>query len=269
MLAHDLVGVARDALTEGRSGEAMRSASRALALDPEARDAAEIVMSVMLQPPRDVPVEVREELAGSDGEMVSTHARAATPGYLLIASFLPLIIWNGVRSWPIVLAMFGLALVMTWAAWDLTRRPRRSVAHMVVYALGNSLLLALIGRLAGPLVVVPAIVSFVTGSVVTYPTFLARKWLLIVIMLAGFLVPIVLEALGVLARTWEMNAAGLLTYGEAMRLQGLPGIVTMLLAAVAAVLMAGLQSARVGNASRDAHHRLVLQAHHLRQLLPH
>jgi serine/threonine-protein kinase len=268
MLAHDLVGVARDALGEGRSSDAMRSASRALALDPEARDAAEIVMSVMLQPPRDVSPEVREQLAASDGEMVSTHARAATPGYILIASFLPVIVWNGVRSWPVVLGMFGLSLLMTWAAWDLTRHPRRSVAHMVVYAFGNSLLLALIGRLAGPLLVVPAIVSFVTGSLVTYPTFLVRKWLLIVIMLAGFLVPMLLEASGVLARTWEMNDAGLLTYGEAMQVHGLPAIVVVLLGSVAAILMAGLQSARVGNASRDAHHKLVLQAHHLRQLLP-
>jgi hypothetical protein len=32
--------------------------------------------------------------------------------------------------------------------------------------------------------------------------------------------------------------------------------------------MAGVQSARIGNASRAAHHRLVMHAHQLRQLLP-
>jgi hypothetical protein len=37
---------------------------------------------------------------------------------------------------------------------------------------------------------------------------------------------------------------------------------------VAIIIMAGLQSARVANASRAAHHRLVLHAHQLRQLLP-
>lgn len=268
MMAHDLVGIARDAVREGRGGDAMRAASRALALDPEARDAAELVMHVMLQPPSEVSPEVRAHLQRSDGEAVSEHARAATPGYILIAAFLPIIVWNGVRSWPTVLAMFGLALVMAFAAWDMTRRPLKSVPYMVVYAIGNALLLAILGRLAGPLLIIPAVISFVTGSVVTYPAFLGRKWLLIGIMLAGFLGPIALEAFGVLAPTWQMSEAGLLSFGDAMHVEGAPTIATLLLAGVATIAMAGLQSARVGNASRAAHHRLVIHAHHLRQLLP-
>jgi serine/threonine protein kinase len=268
MMAHDLVGLARDAHREGRSGDAMRAASRALALDPEAADAADIVMHVMLQPPAQTPPEVVAYLQQSDGEAVSQHARAATPGYILIASFLPIIAWNGVRSWTIPLAMFALALVMAVAAWDLTRRPIKSIAHMVVYAIGNSLLLAIIGRLASPLIIVPAMVSFVTASVVTYPTFLVRKWLLIVIMLAGFLVPIVLEAYGLLAPTWTITDAGVVIFGDAMYLRGAPAIATILLAGVATVVMAGVQSARIGNASRAAHHRLVMYAYQLRQLLP-
>jgi serine/threonine-protein kinase len=268
VMAHDLVALARDAYREARTGDAMRAASRALALDPEARDAAELVMHIMLQPPPELPPEVREQLLRSDGEAVSQHARAATPGYILIASFLPIIVWNGVRSWPEVLALFGLAVVMAIAAWDMTRRPLKSVTHMVIYAIGNSALLAIMTRLAGPLLVVPAVVAFVTGSLVTYPTFLVRKWLLIAIMLAGLIVPLALEAVGVLAPTWKMTDAGLLSFGDAMHVHGIPTIVTVVLAAVAVAVMAGIQSARIGNASRAAHHRLVLQAHQLRQLLP-
>jgi hypothetical protein len=268
MMAHDLVGIARDAYREGRSGEAMRAASQALALDPQARNAAELVMQLMLQPPAHVPAEVVVQLQRSDGEAVSEHARAATPGYILIASFLPIIAWNGVRSWPIVLAMVGLSIVLAFAAWDMTRRPLKSVAHMVVYAIANSLVLALMGRLASPLLVVPALAAFVTGSIVTYPAFLVRKWLLIGIMLAGFIVPVALEAAGVLAPTWQLTPAGLLATGDAMEVRGTSTIVTVLLAGIAVIVMAGLQSARIGNASRAAHHRLVMHAHQLRQLLP-
>ncbi len=268
VMAHDLVSLARDAHREGRATDARRAASRALALDPAARDAAELVMHVMLQPPHEVPPDALEELRRSDGEAVSEHARAATPGYILIAAFLPLIVWNGVRSWPTVLAIFGLAIALAVAAWDLTRRPAKSVGYMVAYVTANSLLLSIMTRLLGPLIVVPALFAFVTGSLVTYPTFLVRKWLLIGIMIAGFFAPVVLETVGVLAPTWELNHAGLLTFGYAMRVHGAPAIATILLAAVAVIGMAGLQSARVGNASRAAHHRLVLQAHRLRQLLP-
>ena len=268
VMAHDLVALARDAYRESRTGDAMRAASRALALDPEAGDAAELVMHIMLQPPAELPPEVREQLRSSDGDAVSRHARAATPGYILIAAFLPIIIWNGVRSWPEVLALFGLAIVMAIAAWDLTRRPLRSLTHMVIYALGNAALVAILTRLVGPLLVVPALVAFVTGSVVTYPTFLVRKWLLIGIMLGGMLVPLGLEVVGVLGPTWRMTDAGLLSFGHAMYVHGAPTIVTVVLAGVAVVVMAGIQSSRIGNASRVAHHQLVVQAYQLRQLLP-
>lgn len=268
VMAHDLVALARDALREGKHGDAMRAAGRALALDPETTDAAQLVSHLMLQAPADASPEVREQLRESDDEAVSTHARAATPGYILIASFLPFIAWNGVRSWSTVLAMFGLALVMTVAAWDLARRPRKSLAHWIVYAFGNALLVAIMCRLASPLVVVPAVVSFVTGSVVTYPPFLARKWLLITIMLAGWVVPFALELAGVLPATWRLDEHGLAIVGDAMHVHGTPAIVTIALGAIATIMMAGLQSARVGRASREAHHRLVLQSHQLRQLLP-
>lgn len=268
VMAHDLVGLARDAMREGRGGDAMRAAGRALALDPETSDAAQLVSHLMLQAPVDASADVREQLAVSDDAAVQEHARAATPGYVMIASFLPVIAWNGVKSWPVVLGLFGLAVVMTFAAWTVARWPRKSFAFWIVYAVGNALILALIDRIASPLLAVPALVSFITGSVVTYPAFLHRKWLLIGIMLAGWLTPFVLELADVLSATWTMDERGFVIFGDAITLVGLPAIATVVLAGVATVLMAGLQLSRVGRASRQAHHRLVLQAHQLRQLLP-
>jgi serine/threonine-protein kinase len=268
VMAHDLVALARDAMREGRGADAMRAAGRALALDPEMTDAAQLVSHLMLQAPVDASPEVREQFAVSDDAAVSEHARAATPGYILIASFLPIIAWNGVKSWPVVLALFGLALVMTVAAWDVARRPRKGFFFWIVYAVGNAAILAMIDRIASPLLAVPALVSFITGSVVTYPAFLHRKWLLIGIMLVGWLTPFVLEAANLLPATWTMDERGFVIFGDAITLVGLPALATVVLAGVATVLMAGLQSSRVGRASRQAHHQLVLQAHQLRALLP-
>jgi serine/threonine-protein kinase len=268
VMAHDLVALARDAMREGRAGDAMRAAGRALALDPEMTEAGQLVSHLMLQAPSDASPEVREQLAVSDDAAVREHARAATPGYVMIASFLPLIAMNGVKSWPVVLGLFALALVMTVAAWDLAKRPRKSFVHWVVYAIGNALILAFIDRIASPLLAVPALVSFITGSVVTYPPFLTRKWLLIGIMLTGWLAPLALEVVDVLPATWTIDERGFVIFGDAITLLGIPAIATVVLAGVATVLMAGLQSSRVGRASRQAHHQLVLQAHQLRALLP-
>jgi len=267
-MANELVWSARSALDGGRRPEAMRTASRALALDPNATGAAELVTMLMLDPPRKPPEELRQALRDSDAIYIARHARAAIPGYVLIALFLPLIVFNGVLDWTIVLAVVGSALGLAVAAWQLATRPARSFAWMVAYALGNSLVLVLLGRLGGAFTFVPALVSYITASVITYPAFLERSWVLIAIMAGGFLLPFGLELGHVIERTWEIQEHGILVRGNAMELGGMSALVTVIAASVATVVMAGIQSAVLGRANREAQHRLVTVAWHLHQLLP-
>ena len=267
-MANELVSSARTSLDTNRRPEAMRAASRALALDPSAEGAAELVTMLMLDPPKTPPAELREALRNSDAVYISRHAKAAIPGYVVIALFLPLIVFNGVLDWSIVLGVVASALGMAFAAWQLVRQPSRSFAWMVTYAIGNSLVLVLLGRLGGAFTFVPALVSYITASVITYPAFLERSWVLIAIMVAGFLLPFGLEVGGVIDKTWEIRESGILVRGSAMTLGGSSAMITAILACVATVVMAGFQCAVLGRANRDAQHRLVTLAWHLRQLLP-
>ena len=65
-----------------------------------------------------------------------------------------------------------------------------------------------------------------------------------------------------------MRDDGILITGGAMRLGGRSALVSVVLASVAVVVMAGIQAWVLGRAKRDAQHKLVAQAWHLRQLLP-
>ena len=267
-MATELVWAARADLDGDHRADAMRAASRALALDPNVSGAAEIVMRVMLEPPRQPPPELLEAIRRSDADDVARHARAAFPGYLLMAAFLPIIVWNGVLSWPLVIAAVGLALGMAAAAHALRKRPLRSFDWMVIYAIGNAAVVATLGRVAGELTVVPALLAFITASVITYPMFLERPLLLLGIMLGGLFVPLVLEASGVIARSWELRDGGLFLRGVAMNYGSVSAVITVLLAATATIVMAAVQSTVLGRAARTAQHALVAQAWHLRQLLP-
>jgi eukaryotic-like serine/threonine-protein kinase len=267
-LAIEQVNHARVALADGRRGDAMRLASHALALDAECTAAGELVTTLMLTPPRKPPPELRAAIHQADAEDISRHARAAIPGYVLIAAFLPIIVWNGVLSWPAVIASAVIALAMAFAAHRLVRKPQRSLAWMVAYAIGNALVIMSLARLAGPLTFVPALVSFMTASVITYPTFLKRPYILAGIMLAGFLLPIGLESLDWLPASWQLVPDGLLLRGNAMALDGPSAMLTIVLACTATVVMAGIQSTVLARAKRTAQHQLVAQAWHLRQLLP-
>jgi serine/threonine-protein kinase len=267
-MAIDLVWQARAALEADQRNEAMATASRALALDPQVAGAAEIVTRLMLEPPRTTPPELRDALREADAADISRHAKAAIPGYVLMAGFLPLIIWNGVLKWWIVMAMVVSALGMAVAAVRLMRSPLRSFGWMALYAVGNAVVMVMLSRIAGPFTFVPALVSFITASLITYPTFLERPWVLTGIMLGGFLLPIGLEATNIIPSTWDMREGGILMQGNAMNLAGAPALFTTLLASTATVVMAGIQSSVLGRANRAAQHKLVAQAWQLSHLLP-
>jgi serine/threonine-protein kinase len=267
-MAIELVWQARASYDAGLAAEAMRTASRALALDPTAAGAAELVTRLMLEPPREPPPEVREAILRTDADSTRRHARTAVPGYLLIAAFLPIIIWNGVLRWPIVLGSTGLALAMALAAWRLVRDPDRPYLWMVIYTGGNALLLATLSRLSSSFTFVAALATLMAMLTVTYPAFVRRPAVVIATILGGYLVPIGLEALGALRSTWILVDGGMLIRGDAVRVDGAPAVSSLVLASVATVVMAGVLSAKLARANRDAQHRLVTQAWHLRQLLP-
>ncbi|NVB84336.1 MAG: serine/threonine protein kinase [Kofleriaceae bacterium] len=268
-MAVDLVWTARASVNEGRRADAMRLAGRALALDPESAGAAEIVTTLMLEPPAEPPPELRDALRAADETGVRRHARTAVIAYLAIASFLPIAAWNGIKRWDIVLGVFGASILMAAAALLISLRPRRSMASMIGYALGNVILLALLSRMAGPFTFVPALACVVIMSSMAYPTFTERPAVLLVLIVVGFLVPIGLEHEGLLSMTWEIDGGKLISHAGALSLQGTPTLAMLIGASVATIAIAGIHAARIYRAGRDAQRRLLMQTWHLRQLLPH
>jgi hypothetical protein len=268
-MAIDLVWSARTALEQGDRGEAMRIASRALALDPQAEGAAEIITTLMLQPPDREPPELRAWIKRAENDGISRHARTAIPGYLAIAAFLPAMIYSGVERWAPILGLVGFALLLAFCAWQLVRKPERSFVEMVLYACANAAMLVMLSRLAGPFTFVPALTVYITFTVMTYPAFIQRPIALAIIMAGGFFLPILLELLHVLPRTWQLApGVGLLSYSGAINVDKASSAVIVVAASLVTILMAARQSAVLARLNRNNQHRLVAQAWHLAQLLP-
>jgi hypothetical protein len=123
-------------------------------------------------------------------------------------------------------------------------------------------------RMAGPFIIVPGLVCVVTMSVMAYPAFIERPWVLILIMLTSFSVPLALEAAHVVPMTWELRDGGLVSHAQALELSGTPSHVLILGATLATFVVAGINAARIARTNRVAQRQLVTQAWHLRQLLP-
>jgi hypothetical protein len=168
-----------------------------------------------------------------------------------------------------VLGAFATALLMAFGAWRISRHPLRSFAWMLMYGMGNALLLAVITRMAGPFTFVPALACVVVMSVMAYPQFEGwRAWVLIGMLLVGVLVPIGVESAGYIARTWDLEHGTLVSHAGALEIGGYRTIVLLLGASIASIVIAGRIAARIYGTSREAQHRLATQAWHLRQLLP-
>jgi serine/threonine-protein kinase len=261
-LAEELVTFARAALGRNQRTDALRAASQALAIDPRVAGAGELVTTLMLEPPPVPPPALVAAFDAADRADVSRHAKAAIPGYVLIAAFIPAVVLTKVIHWPVVIATAVAALVMALAAYRLARVPERSFKWMVAYGIGNALIMVLLGSLVTPFMVVPAVASFVTASVITYPAFLERPLVLVVTMVLGWLAPLAVPG------AWSITGDGLVLHGNAVSLGSTVTVVVALAGSMAAVVMAGIQSTVLGRAHRAAQHKLVAQAWQLRQLLP-
>jgi predicted benzoate:H+ symporter BenE len=129
-------------------------------------------------------------------------------------------------------------------------------------------LLVMLSRMAGPFTFVPALACFMTASMMAYPSLGAHPGILIVTILAGFLVPIGLELVDVLTRTWELRDGMLVSHAGALELQGSSSVTMVVVGSVATIAVAGIHNAVTAKAYRSAQRQLVMQTWHLRQLLP-
>ena len=267
-MAVDLVWNARAAFNEGRRAEAMRAAGRALGLDTESSEAAELVTALMLSPPEVPPPELEASLREAEIDGVARHARTAIAAYLALAAFLPVAVWNGIRRWEVVLGVFGIALGLAFFASRIQKQPRRTAGEMIAYALANCVLLGLLGRMCGPFTFVPGITCVVLMSMMAYPLFTSRSWVLVAMVAIGFIVPVGLELTGVLGSTWEIKDGLFISHAGALELRGVPTLSLLIGGSVATIVVAGVHAARIYRATRLAQKQLVAQAWHLRQLLP-
>ena len=143
-----------------------------------------------------------------------------------------------------------------------------SKTFLIVYAFGNVVLCSLLTRMAGPFTFVPALTCVVMMSVMAYPFFTVRSWILIVMLAGGFVLSILLEEWGFLPMTWEVKNGLLISHAGALTLQGNPALALLISARLATIVIAGVIAARIYRTGRDARLQLVTQAWHLRQLLP-
>jgi eukaryotic-like serine/threonine-protein kinase len=271
-LAKAHIARARASLAEGE-GEAhrrvaMRAAGRALALDPTATEAADLVTHLMLKPPKDAPAEVDSRLEQIDIESAQHQGKLAAFSMLGYLGFVPLMLWTGVRDPVFVIAFAALALGSCIQIVTLTRRSDISRVRIYLNVCINAVLIGLIARMVGPFIVTPTLATTTLMAYAAHPK-LGRIPVMAGILGASVVVPWVLELAGVVSPTFHFTAGGQLVLDSSIiRFSSVPVQLAFALLLVVLLAVVGVLSRGLARRQRDATRQLELHAWHLRQVIP-
>ncbi|MBL0214003.1 MAG: serine/threonine protein kinase [Myxococcales bacterium] len=247
--------------------DAMRAAGRALALDPTASAAADLVTRLMLEPPKEIPAEVEQEVARLDTESARTQGRLAAYSMIGYLAFVPLLLWTGVRSMTFVVVFAALAIASGLQVWNLTRKDHIETKGIYLNALINAALIAIVCRMVGPFIIAPTLVTTTLMAYAAHPSFGSIR--IVSGILAGAVaVPWALEAAGVLESTYRFVGGELILSSPVVTFSAVPVQLAFAALLVALVTVVALLTRVLAVRQRDATRKVELQAWHLRQIVP-
>jgi serine/threonine-protein kinase len=268
-LAAAQVERARQALASGdpaRRADAVHAAGRALALDPESTEAADLVAALIVEPPRVLPPALMASLHDAERDANRVRARSAMVGFAAVLVFTAVVPFIEVRSWPLLIGFFGAMIGMTLVSWLSYRRGAPIVSVSLVTTFVTTLLAS---RIAGPFMLTPVVTSGIVLGLSAMPRLQARPRVVGAWIVLAVIVPVVLEALGLFERTSWLEGDSLRIHSAVLHSAN-PVIMTLGLVAVHVgfIMMIGRFARATSRDRHAAERRLHIQAWHLRQLLP-
>jgi eukaryotic-like serine/threonine-protein kinase len=264
--ASKLVARGRQALAANDAAGAVRFGGRALAFDPSSTEAAQLVMTLLLQPaPSEAPPAVQAKLAEHEELARRERSRRALLPYGMFLALAPLSMMLHVESWPQLLGLFAVMALMLFTSllnWRTGRMP--SGLTLVIHLIA----VIALSRLGGPFVVTPVVIIGMMMSVSSLPWMNDRPWLVIAYTTLLVLAPSALEALHVLPATSHAAGNGVLVDGTVFDSPGDVAIRSMVFGNLAVVIAVTLYARSITRDRRKAQRDQQVQTYLLEQLLP-
>jgi serine/threonine-protein kinase len=244
---------------------AVNCAGRALALDPGSNEAAKLVTTLIVEPPRVLPAKLVAELAAEERREGTVRLRASLVSLLVALSIAILLPLMEIENWLTLLVAYGSLGATTFVVWLTYVRGKPNPWTSLV--VGFVLALAFT-RVLGPFVLTPVVICGSLLAITANPRLYTRPLVIGAWLLAVVAVPQLLELTGLFAQTWSMVDGGV-TARSAI-LKGVSNLDAIELVLVNTLLMATVAAyaVRVHRNNGDASQKRFIQAWHLNQLLP-
>jgi serine/threonine-protein kinase len=268
-LARSELTTARQALARGSGPaerrDALRAAARALALDPNDRDSADLVGHLMLEPPAQTPDDVVKELEALDLENLKISARFGMLAAIAYLAFFPILYWIGFRdAWYLIA---GPALCLFIILVEVLVAPRSPYLSGYLAIVGNLAMFALFGWMVSPIVIGPGPAVIMVTLMATHRR-LIRPWMLAILTVLATLSPWLLELTNVLPQRIYVSGNTILLQTAAGDLDPQATLAGLFIYIVALIHLAALLSRLQDDDRRKVRSAMQLQSWQLRQLVP-
>jgi serine/threonine-protein kinase len=268
-LAKTELVAARQALASGDGPEerrdALRAAARALALDPNEREPADLVGALMLQAPKKMPEEVQKELDGLDLEALKISARFGTFAAMAYLGFFPILYWVGFRDLWYLIA--GPAVCIFIILVEVFVAPRSPFLSGYLAISGNLAMFALFGWMVSPIVIGPG-PAVIMVTLLTPHRRLIPTWVLALLTVLATVTPWLLSLANVLPDRVGVAGNTILLQTAAGELDPSATLAGLFIYIVALIQLAALLSRLQDNDRRKDRRAIQLQSWQLRQLVP-
>jgi serine/threonine-protein kinase len=244
---------------------AMRTAGRALALDPSSRAAAELVASLMVEPTKAMPKELQVELAQTDMTEARQRARISAGALISVLSVLVVLPWLEIRNWLTLSITLGVLVGTVGFVWYSSRKAYVGAARVLIVTAAVSIAFT---RVVGSFMLTPVITAGCLFAMCVNPWLQARRLVVYAWVLVVMALPLVLEYLGVFRVSANLADGGMCAVSPIFRDQGWPDAVALIVANFALLIAMASFAIATNRAITEARHELRAQAWHLGQLLP-
>ncbi len=267
-LAAEQLIFAKDALSGGDPGAritALRAAGRAIALDPDQLGAAELVSSLLLEPPKEIPRELELSLEEAEKRLNRDRSKKAIYAYASIFLLLPLTLFLEIKNWPVVGAFFGCVALGIAASFYHYRAGKPSVAVTLSVSLALAILFT---RVAGPFVLTPLVIAGLLVGITQIKWLNDRFWVVAAWTAAAVMLPIIFEWIDVLPDTWAISNGSMVIQSDVLRSHGMFEELALVFTSLLFTTVVGAFALTVSRRRRLSQRALFVHAWHLRQLVP-
>jgi hypothetical protein len=245
--------------------DAMREVGHALANDPDNAEARRVLVELLTEPPRTMPLEVEAQMASERESLIRSARNRISVAFL--SAIVPniLIATMGVRDlgWFLVGTSCGfLGAVLSLLSSRVFLRGRTTLVAALA-AIG----LVATARVASPLVVVPVMALCFGVGLTLFP----RKTHVILAILAATVctvAPFALEWTGIVSPTFHTTGDTIVIHARLADLPKVPFLAWFFVATLLPLAATCFYLAHVRDRLTAAEERIRLQAWQLRQILP-